>query len=820
MTGRPGVPRRGSGSLPRVGLAAVVLVGNVLAASGVGVTVGTVTAGTSGTVTAVTAGTAGTVTPVAQVDPGSVDLVLVDQTFTVPADGDLRLDFLLRATLDDLLGPVPEPEPEPDPEPEPEPEPEPTTPPADAVTGDDGSAAGAADPSADPAASDPTTATPPEQEPEPEPEPEPVPTVDVYVVAHEPIELRDLVLPTLAGRLTPAVDSARFDLADLIDRDTPASASAGIPLRLDVTTSSTLVELERVLELPVPGLYPISIQLRQDGRLLERYVTMAERTPAITPPARPVGTFDLSILATVADPGPEPDQLELVDARSRLLELAQLGEDVQAPITVGIPPVIATAIRDDDALVDRLRSALAGDESIALPALELDPSSAMAAGLVDTFTRLLREGEDVLREVLPGTPARRTTWVVDRDLSTQGATMLRDLGVQLLVVPEDRYVELEGSLPGLTDTSMVLDGDLGSGAPLAVSVVDPVSELLDPERATGRSPLEDGIAAFALLAATRLQLGPASRSVVLTTPDLGIPDADVLAVIERFAEEHPVIGTRPLSFVPGSTDVMQLFDEPLTLSLPTTAGPDLGPRVGLLESTRVRAASTASMLPDDDARPAAWDAELAVLISTGFTDGEVEARTTALEAEFADLRADVVPPEPFTFVLTGGTSEIRLRITNQGVTPLRIAISATSDKLEFPDGTIEQTLDPLSITEVIVPVVVRSNGTFPVTVQFATPAGEPLADPVPLTGRANFITGLGQLLTGAAVLVLVSWWFSHLRARRRDRLERAERRARAGHPSRPVGEEADGADGTDTEVGDLVSPDAAEAGSTLDPSPQ
>jgi hypothetical protein len=264
---------------------------------------------------------------------------------------------------------------------------------------------------------------------------------------------------------------------------------------------------------------------------------------------------------------------------------------------------------------------------------------------------------------------------------------------------------------------------------------------------------------------------------------------------------------------------MQLFGEPLTLTFPTTAGPDLTARVALLEATRVRAASTASMLPEDDPRPAAWTAELDTLISTGIDDAEVAARTDALEAEFTELRADVVPPDPFTFVLTGRTSEIRLRITNEGVTPLRVAVSATSDKLDFPDGTLVVTLDPLSITEVIVPVIVRSNGTFPVTVEFATPAGEPLAGPVPLTGRANFITGLGQLLTGAAVLVLVSWWFSHLRARRRDRLERAERRARAGHPSRPlerVGPSGavDTASFIDTE---LVSPDAAEAGSTLDP---
>ncbi len=52
-----------------------------------------------------------------------------------------------------------------------------------------------------------------------------------------------------------------------------------------------------------------------------------------------------------------------------------------------------------------------------------------------------------------------------------------------------------------------------------------------------------------------------------------------------------------------------------------------------------------------------------------------------------------------------------------------------------------------------------------------TPALEqPVIEPVVLTARVNALTGLGQVVTGGAILVLVSWWFTHFRRSRRRRL--------------------------------------------------
>jgi hypothetical protein len=81
-------------------------------------------------------------------------------------------------------------------------------------------------------------------------------------------------------------------------------------------------------------------------------------------------------------------------------------------------------------------------------------------------------------------------------------------------------------------------------------------------------------------------------------------------------------------------------------------------------------------------------------------------------------------------------------------------------------------------------VLVRSNGTFPVTIDLLTPAGDlAIADPLVLTARVNALTGIGQVLTGGALLVLATWWLSHFRARRRRGLDTAIDGIRDTHPS-------------------------------------
>ncbi|CAN5414964.1 hypothetical protein BH23ACT3_BH23ACT3_10150 [soil metagenome] len=671
-------------------------------------------------------------------------LVLVDQNFVVLADGVLQMRYEVHGNLD--VPPVAEP-------------------PAGAPgtdAGDDGNDDTGTDAGADGTDTVDTSDR-----------------IDVLVTSYAPIANRDRVASVLAGATGPAIDGARFDLSDVF---VPATISDSAHFDLDVVTS-TGGEIASELELPLPGLYPITVELRRDGRRLARHITFVERLAANGQRPRRTEPYGLAIVATVPDPGPEPTRLELVDARSRLVEIAQLGEDLDVPVTVGIPPVVAAELEADEELTARMQRALKGSEIMAAPRIQFDPSSAVSAGASEAFTRELRAGEDILARTFPSTAVRRTAWRWDDAISNDGAALLRDLGVQMVVMSLDDYHGLGNALPPeFTDPSLLYTVVLPDGATLAVIAVDPVSGLLDSDRFDLRSAADRAVEIFATLVASRLQLPDAPRSVVLSTDGLGIPDTDVLSVIESFAADHPAFRFQTLSLLPNSTGVMFVDGPRRDVEFPASAGVDLAARTDRVGLTRILVDSLSSMLPDDDPRPGQWHAQLDLVLSTWFSEPVAEARVDSVIRDVETVPSVIVPPDPFTFTLTGSTSEITLRIGNDGDVPIRVRIRTEATKLRFPEGDADAVLQP-GITNLVIPVTVLSNGTFPVTIELLTPLdNRPVGDSVVLTARVNAITGLGQVLTGGALLVLGSWWYSHFRNRRRHRTTRA----RTNHPtSRP-----------------------------------
>ncbi|HWM19079.1 MAG TPA: hypothetical protein VNO51_05285 [Ilumatobacteraceae bacterium] len=735
----------------------------------------------------------------------SIELALVTQNFAVAPDGLLRLSYEVSGTIPDPAATTPST----------------TTTPTTA-------------PNPDPTVASSTAAAPDTTAPT-------TPTVaaelTVLVTALDPITLRSEVSEVLDGGFRTSVDSAEYDLVDVIGPNQNGTTASRRQMTLEVQTA-TSGEVRSELALPRAGLYPITVAIRQRSRTLATHVTFIERLATPESGAFPRSTLNLSIVAGIPDPGPEPDQLDLVESNARVTELAQLGEVITAPLTVSVPPVVAAALADDPTLAARLQSALTGDEVLARPEALLDPSSAVAANQVETFTRELREGEDTLRRVLPATAVRRVAWLTTEPLSAGGASMLRDLGVQLVVVPFDYYLALESNhsaaiRAGFSDPTLLLAGGLADGGELPLTVVDPIDELLATDRDDDATPTEVAAHLFADLMAMRLQLGPDSRSFLLATPGLGIPDPDVLAVIEAFVGEHPDVGFQTLSFVPGTTGRFLINDEQVRVAFPETAGPDLTNRVHEIDLVRLHMEHVATMLPTDDSRPAGWRTELDSLMSTGIDDTAVTGRLDRVERELRAIEQAIQPPDPFTFTLAGNASTITLRFTNTSTTALHIGVRVSGpSRLAFPQPDTEVTLEPGVITDVTIPIEARSNGTSEVSVEVHTPSGSVIGEPIVLTARVNALSGLGQLLTGAALLVLATWWYSHFRRRRRVHRLRDSQPSRNGHPSNRAADAAPGPAEEETPSatddasssptaspasnGDDVSPDAAVASSSLE----
>jgi hypothetical protein len=443
---------------------------------------------------------------------------------------------------------------------------------------------------------------------------------------------------------------------------------------------------------------------------------------------------------------------------------------------------------------ERLATSLAGDELIAMPLLPLDVSSAVAAGRADAYTRLVRAGEDVLGEAVPTTPSRRDIWVTTDALSADGAQHLRDLGTRVVVIGAELYAETISEDPPPTDR--FVEAELPDGGTLPFLVVDALSEELTPaaaERILRESTATEwGVETLAEMLVDQADddatadtsgggpIAPPRRSRILTTPDFTSPDARLVQALSALVTTTPSVRFTPASALIGVTDVALDDGEPITVQLPEVAGPSLAARIELLDATALELASAASMLPAGDPRPAAWASELDSLISTGYSDADVEAATAELLAEADALKQGVELPDPFTFTLTGRSGAIEIRIGNTLDEPLDVVVGLEASKIDFPDGQQPVTLRPGDETSVIVPVEAEANGTSSINLVVSTPQGEPLGEPVTLTARVTALTGLGQVLTGGLVLVLLTWWFTHWRNGRRAALADD---VRGRHPS-------------------------------------
>jgi hypothetical protein len=695
-------------------------------------------------------------------------LELVGQRFAVDPNGDMRLRYVLTGLDDgDPLRLVPSP-PEPDP--------------------------------SDPAVDDP--ATPPGSDPAepivPDPEPD-LPTLTLEITNYRPLEDSDDVTRLVGSDVDPdafveVLDGVAIDARPLLTPNDDGTVELTLDVGTDVGES-----IETRLKMDRPGLYPVRIQLflgdsgddvliATAGTVVQRLAGALDTDVAVAPP------IDLSVVTVTPGVPPGTDAAALERARERLDQAIELAATLGAPVTLEVAPTLIADAAGTPEDSDRLAAALVDDELIALPIVPLDVSSAVAADRADSYTRLVIAGEELLTEAVPTTSSRREVWITSDPLSAGGAQHLRDLGTRFVVMPAAVYEDsIDDDLP---PSDRFVEAELPDGGTLPFLVVGPLAEQLTQSAADrilgGSTAVEWGVETLAELLVEQAvddaeaastggrSPAPQRRSRILTTPDLTSPDARLLQALIDLAATTPSIRFTPASTLAGVTDVALDDGDPVTIRLPEVAGPSLDARVELLDDTELELASAASMLRADDPRPARWSTQLEVLISTGYSDAEVEIATAELVAEAVALEQAVELPEPFTFTLTGRSGTIEIRIGNTIDEPLDVVVALDSTKITFPEGAQRVTLRPLDETSVIVPVEAEANGTSSINLVVSSPGGEPLGEPVTLTARVTALTGLGQVLTGGFVLVLLTWWFTHWRNRRRATLV-GDRRDR--HPS-------------------------------------
>ncbi len=628
----------------------------------------------------------------------------------------------------------------------------------------------------------------------------------LVVTAFRPIGTRAEVAGAIAGELPRAADSVRLDPTQVARRP-DNQLQAVVPVETTRRTAPAL-------QLAQPGLYPVLVELQVGKDSIAEVLTFVHRLPAED--EEPEQPMPIGMAVTTDTPVRMTDDAHvIIDAATKreLANLADLLESSAIPISVRVPPSLLTELPDsgDDgaALAERLGTAMQHNDLLSSPILPLDPSAAAADDQQALYTQWLRDGEDALARSVAA-PAQRTIVLVDTPLSRGGGVLLRDLGARLLVIPTRLYDQFPNTLGGYTDTTQLVQIAVAPGVTLDAAIVD-----RDASRALSRittTPQLSAIYQVTDLLAARQQIvdqggDPRRHSVTLATPDLTMPSPSGFEEFTKLLASTEALRPTTLDDISVRTDELLNGEGPVVVDLPEEVDGSIAARTEVSNRLGLQAASTSSMLPPDDPRIAEWTRLLGVMPSSAVTDAQVTGIAADLQRQYKAVLDSVEVPTGFSFNLTGRSGTVPVTLRNNSDIPLTVKVRMSSSKLLFPDGDQTVELPPFAFQEVRIPIEARTNGRFPVTLDVITPLGDVrITPPVPLTASITALSGIGNLVTGVALLVLLTWWARHFR---RSRRARAAAEAARRHPV-TMG------DGTGVDDGAALSPDAAT--STLPPS--
>jgi hypothetical protein len=597
----------------------------------------------------------------------------------------------------------------------------------------------------------------------------------VVVTAYAPVNTRQQVATIVRGDLpSKSVGTISIPVTS-VDRDAAGDFVVSVP-----TQSAT--KLRNKLRLKDAGLYPLSVELRDNdsGETLAQMTTFIERRGTSNPSPVYVGmVFDVDSVPTL-----QPDGTTLItdDSRAQLMRLTDYLERTAAPATVVIRPELLDGLKrsgtpDDLSLLNRLAAAIGTrHELLAEPSVSLDPSAAAAAGLQLAYTDQLRLGEDQLFASLGVNIAKRSTAFVPAGIDNNGLGLLRGLGIRHVLLDQPAAVPQ----PTGTPTGEIGLVRVAPDQDVPALVADPTLQ------STLHTPTDDPVAVAHSVLADLVALGSerdaelrgsataVPRGVAVVGGHIGDIDPALLDAVMDVLRRSPHIA---LDSVDTVLEALERGTPPVqmrTVAVVNRQPIDLRPVASTLGPLNSEIVSFAGMLPQIDPvdpRPAEWRRLMEVYPADNINEDTRRLYSSEIEQAIGALRGAVSWPTLGHITIGGRASTIPFVLDNSSDTDLKVLLHLSSAKMNFPDGDPLVTVTRHGRTSIDIRVVARSGAEFPVTVQLLTPDGrQPLGGVNTLTVRASVLTGLGQVVTGALLVILASWWLqSYVRARRRRR---------------------------------------------------
>ena len=574
---------------------------------------------------------------------------------------------------------------------------------------------------------------------------------------HVAVSSRDAVRDAVDGTFTPSIiETHDLPFADLGSNDT-----GDVIALLGSNAGGSSVRLRK------SGVYPVSLSIRIGDRESSRLLTFVNFITVQTSK----NSLSVSLVAEVnpaLSQTPAGETLLADSARTMLNNVVSSLNGDGGVMSLRMSPetlnsLAASSNPQDAELLGQLQLVLAKHQLLASTFVPFDPSSAEKAKLSSEFDTQLARGIEILNTRNGDAGVNPRTWFSTRPINTDGISLLARSGYTNVVFSPQAAQSL-GALDSYTKQYRAnYTGDLT--AKVSIAVADP--RYAASLSGSNTNPVQTSMAIAAEIIAQQgeLALGqrrPLDHHLIVSTFDGSLPNPVLLNSLLVALSNAPQITLRPLGSIQRATEAST------SLMMPSGAPIDLRARRPQLQSVIDEIASTRSMLSADAPQRMWWEDALLLIQSDSLNSERFDLYFKGFRAQLRTFRASVSVPESLTFTLSGKSSDLRLQLRNSASMPLSVLVTLSSAKLTFPEKPQVVTVAANSAVDLIVPVVARANGTFPLEVVLYTPDGTAqVGKRIRLSARVSALAGLGQLVTGVALLLLASWWIAHWRKQHR-----------------------------------------------------
>jgi hypothetical protein len=505
------------------------------------------------------------------------------------------------------------------------------------------------------------------------------------------------------------------------------------------------------------GALPLVVQLLDEDDLpLDDLVTslivLENRPPGNGGPHRVRVSFTSQVVAPVAL---QADLLTSLDLTALLAATAPLTAHPNLAVTTEIRPETLDALASTDpAALENLLDIVDDRPLMRGPWVDMDEEAWRLAGESDQVVSQYAIGNDTLERITGAPPSGIVR--LDHDAGPETLALLRSAGATAVLVDD---AQLSPSTRDADPTRPFQLLDINGVAITALRYDEPLHETLaieDPELAAYRA-----IAELALLA----EEATTDHGVVLDLDRIG--SEAVVRLLEGIDERRVLqiadvddLTQRELARVDGAT---------LRGTLVPTPAPDVTELADALESATVGLATVAAMVDPGVERLEPFITQLQAAVSADLDPATAGEYVQRVEDEIRNLTSGIEIPEGDRITLTDRRTDLPLTIVNRQSLPLNVELLLTAEKIRFPDGDrLSLVLDPGENT-ITIPVETLASGDARVTATVVSPGGFFELGTGTVDIRSTAISGLGLVISIAALLVLAVWWIRTVLRVRRNR---------------------------------------------------